>query len=295
MTETSPPGRISELITAAAEQLKARSENPHFEAEVLLSEVLGRNRSYFRAYGDQILSESQNNAFLDLVQRRQSGQPIAYLLGYREFWRHRFKVSPEVLIPRHETETLVEAALEEIRDQTKPSVLDLGTGSGIIAISIGLERRDARVIATDKSPAALKIAKANACHLGCGETIRFFEGDWLSAIPKHKRFDLIVSNPPYIAEDDPHLESGDLQFEPRQALSSGPDGLNDIRKIAQGARHYLKPQGILMIEHGFNQAKPVKCLLETLGFSAIQSVQDLAGHQRITRASYGTPQASCTK
>ena len=214
------------------------------------------------------------------MQRRLAGEPMAYLVGQREFMGHTFRVTPDVLIPRPDTEVLVETALECVAGQAAPAVLDLGTGSGAIAISIALARRDARVMASDVSAKALAVAAANAWDLTA--SLRFVEGSWYDAVPAGEGFDLIVSNPPYVANDDPHLGQGDVRFEPRGALTDGADGLEDLRRIVAGAHRHLKAGGALWMEHGWDQAEAVRTLLADAGFADVHSRQDLAGIERIS-------------
>ncbi|MGH8818604.1 MAG: peptide chain release factor N(5)-glutamine methyltransferase, partial [Achromobacter pestifer] len=211
---------------------------------------------------------------------RLAGEPMAYLVGHREFMGHRFRVTPDVLIPRPDTEVLVETALECVAGVAGPAVLDLGTGSGAIAISIALARRDARVMASDVSAAALAVAAGNAWELTA--SVRFVEGSWYEAVPAGEGFDLIVSNPPYVASDDPHLGQGDVRFEPRGALTDGAGGLEDLGRIVAGAGRHLKPGGSLWMEHGWDQAQAVRDLLAAAGFDAVHSRQDLAGIERIS-------------
>ena len=219
-------------------------------------------------------------AYEALLARRLAGEPMAYLLGHREFMGHRFRVTPDVLIPRPDTEVLVETALECVAGVAGPAVLDLGTGSGAIAISIALARRDARVMASDVSAAALAVAAGNAWELTA--SVRFVEGSWYGAVPAGEGFDLIVSNPPYVASDDPHLDQGDVRFEPRGALTDVAGGLEDLGRIVAGAGRHLKPGGALWMEHGWDQAQAVRDLLAAAGFEDVHSRQDLAGIERIS-------------
>jgi release factor glutamine methyltransferase len=215
-----------------------------------------------------------------LAQRLQ-GRPIAHITGRREFWSREFQVTPEVLIPRPETELLVELALARIQPEQTARIADLGTGSGAVAITLALERPKASVTALDLSPAALRIAEANAARLGAGN-VRFVESDWFAALPAAESFDLIVSNPPYIAESDPHLGLGDVRFEPPMALASGPDGLDAIRHIVGQALARLNPGGWLLFEHGYDQSAAAQGLLKAAGFQAVGSFADLQGHLRVS-------------
>jgi release factor glutamine methyltransferase len=218
--------------------------------------------------------------YSDWLERRLEGEPVAYLLGYREFYGLSFKVSPAVLIPRPETELLVELALEWIDEGRAASVLDLGTGSGCIAVSIAKLRPLARVVAVDVSPEALAVAKENAARHGVGH-IEFQEGSWFATVAG-RRFDLVVSNPPYVGESDPHVGMGDLRFEPRGALAAGSDGLEMLRNIICNAPSYLCPGGTLILEHGYNQATDVRSLLERRGFVNVLTRDDLGGIPRVT-------------
>ncbi len=277
---------IATLIAEGAQRLDGHSEQPALEAEILLSHVTGKSRTHFRAFAETEVAAPETLTYRSLVEQRRSGQPIAYLTGVREFWSLPFAVTPDVLIPRPETELLVEIALAWIRTLSAPDLLDLGTGSGAIPISIAKERPDAHLTAVDLCPKALAVAQKNAVQLGTPK-IRFLIGNWLNAIPEAAQFDLIVSNPPYIADEDTHLYSGDLRYEPRSALTSGPDGLDAIRTIAQAARAHIKPGGGIVLEHGFDQAAAVREILAHLGYDAIETREDLQRHPRITMARYG--------
>ncbi|WP_338880164.1 peptide chain release factor N(5)-glutamine methyltransferase [Achromobacter veterisilvae] len=253
---------------------------PRLEVRMLLEHVLGKPRAWLLAHDTDPLAPEVAAAYESLAQRRLSGEPMAYLVGHREFMGHRFRVTPDVLIPRPDTEVLVETALECLADLAAPAVLDLGTGSGAIAISIALARRDARVMASDVSAAALAVAAANAWDLAA--SVRLVEGSWYEAVPAGEGFDLIVSNPPYVASDDPHLDQGDVRFEPRGALTDGAGGLEDLARIVLGAGRHLKRGGALWMEHGWDQAQAVRDLLAQAGFDAVHSRRDLAGIERIS-------------
>ncbi len=277
---------IAALLSEGAQRLAENSEQPALEAEILLSHVTGKSRTHFRAFAESEVPEVETLQFRSLINQRRSGHPIAYLTGVREFWSLAFEVNPDVLIPRPETELLVEVALEWVRSLETPDILDLGTGSGAIPISIASERHDAHLTAIDVSVAALTIAQKNAARLGT-PNVQFLQGDWLKALPAEARFDLIVSNPPYIPDHDAHLTRGDLRFEPRSALAAGQDGLDDIRTIAQEARAFIKLGGGLALEHGFDQAPAIQEILVALGYHTIQMRQDLQRHPRVTMARYG--------
>lgn len=267
---------------ALARALGLGAAEARLEAQVLLGHALGQPRAWLIAHGGDPLDPKQTAAFADLFERRRSGEPIAYTLGEREFYSLNFKVTPAVLIPRPETELLVELALEHIPADRPCQVLDLGTGSGAVAVTLALHRPRAEVVALDQSAAALEVARENAERLGAGN-LRLIQSDWYGALGEVK-FDLIASNPPYIAAADPHLAQGDLRFEPAAALASGADGLDDIRTIIRGAAAHLKPGGWLLFEHGCDQAAACRDLLAQSGFLQIGSSADLAG---IERTSYG--------
>lgn len=267
---------------ALARALGLGTAEARLEAQVLLGQALGQSRAWLIAHGGDPLTPEQIAAFADLFERRWSGEPIAYILGEREFYSLSFKVTPAVLIPRPETELLVELALERLPADRPCRVLDLGTGSGAVAVTLALHRPRAEVIAVDQSAAALEVARENAQRLGAGN-LRLIQSDWYGALDAEK-FDLIVANPPYIAAADPHLAQGDLRFEPAAALASGADGLDDIRTIVRGAAAHLKPGGWLLFEHGYDQAAACRDLLVQAGFEQVASAADLAG---IERVSYG--------
>ncbi len=248
------------------------------DREILLAHILKVSRSYLYAWPEKKLTDAQQKLFFALIQRRLEGEPVPYIVGCQEFWSLDFKVTPETLIPRPETELLIELALKFGNEQC--IVADLGTGSGAIAIAIAHERPQWKIHATDQSSATLEIAAFNAKKLKC-ENIIFHQGHWCQALP-NIMFDMIVSNPPYIAEHDPHLLQGGVRFEPRSALTSGVDGLDAIREIVIEARHYLKPAGFLMLEHGYDQAEQVRDLLSNAGYQQVVSYKDLAGIERVS-------------
>jgi release factor glutamine methyltransferase len=270
------------MTTIAAALAAARSKLPPAEARLLLGHVAKRDAAWLITHDDTLLGEDQLLAFASLVIRRTAGEPIAYLLGYREFFGRDFRVEPWVLIPRPETELLVEIALAKVGSggtAANTTVLDLGTGSGCIAISLALESANCSVTAVDVSPEALKIARDNSGHLNA--TVQFQESHWFSALGD-ARFDLIVSNPPYIAANDAHLEQGDLRHEPLGALASGASGMDDIEHIIRSASRHLNPDGSLWLEHGYDQADAVHALLMQAGFHNIEQHRDLAGIIRVS-------------
>lgn len=252
------------------------------EAELLLLHVLGRPRSWLFAHATDPLAANDQAAFEALLARRVAGEPVAYLTGRRGFWTLDLEVDPATLIPRPETELLVELALERLPPDQALQLADLGTGSGAIALALASERPRAQVLATDASPGALAVAARNAARHEL-DNVRFAEGghDWYAPL-QGVRFDLIASNPPYIASNDPHLEQGDLRFEPSTALASGMDGLDDIRRIVDGGQAHLRPGGWLLIEHGWDQGAAIRALFEATGFAEVQTVQDLEQRDRIT-------------
>lgn len=264
-------------------QLLAAGGLSTLEGRLLLGQVLGVSRTWLIAHDTDLVASAPAAAFLGLAARRRAGEPIAYLLGEREFMGHRFEVGPDVLIPRPETELLVETALAVLTALTAPRVLDLGTGSGAIAVSLALARPDAQITATDASTGALAVARRNAARLGARLTLA--QGDWYEALGPEAAaapFDLIVSNPPYVASNDHHLTEGDLRFEPRSALTDHADGLTALRTIAGGAMRHLVAGGPLWMEHGWDQGPAVRALLTQAGFTQVKTLCDLAGLDRIT-------------
>ena len=254
---------------------------PRLEQQMLWQHVLGVARSWLIAHDTDPLPEQAVSDYRHLEARRLAGEPMAYILGEREFMGYMFHVSPDVLIPRPDTETLVVQVLEDTAGYAAPRILDLGTGSGAIAISLALQRPDAVVTATDVSQAALAIARRNAHHLQA-INVQCMQGSWYQALPTQAVFDVIVSNPPYIHATDPHLQQGDVRFEPRTALTDGADGLSDIRHIVAGAVAHLASYGAVYIEHGWDQARAVRDIFTAHGFTDVRSVCDLAGIERVT-------------
>ncbi|WP_374264121.1 peptide chain release factor N(5)-glutamine methyltransferase [Zoogloea sp.] len=274
MPDRALPASFGEALAAA------RGRIPASEARLFLREVSGASAAQIAAWPERTLSAEQAARFADLLARRVAGEPVAYLLGVREFYGRDFQVGPAVLIPRPETELIVDLVLARVVPGAAPAILDLGTGSGALAVTLALERPAATVTAVDFSPAALAIARANAAALGA--SVRCVESDWFAALDAGERFDFIVSNPPYIVDGDPHLSQGDVRFEPASALASGPAGLDDIRRIVAAAAAFLLPGGWLMLEHGYDQAEAVRGLLRGAGFGEVASERDLAGIERVT-------------
>ena len=273
--------RIAEGLRRARERLP-ESDSAGLDAELLLCSVLGCDRARLYARPEQGLSQTQAALFDERIERRAEGRPVAYLLGKKEFWSLALSVSEDTLIPRPETELLVERALALLPAGCAREVLDAGAGSGAIAIAIAKERPASRIIAVDNSPAALTIAQKNIAAHGL-RRIKLIQADWLNF--KHERpYDLIVSNPPYIAADDPHLKRGDLRFEPRAALVAGQDGLAAIRQLVPGAARHLKPGGWLLLEHGWRQGRAVRALFKAARFGRVGTLRD---HNRLERVTGG--------
>ena len=274
----SEPVTVRGLLVEGAALL--RNDEGSREAELLLQHVLQQPRAWLFAHGADIPGDAALQRFRALLARRTAGEPLAYILGRREFWSLDLEVTPAVLIPRAETELLVELALQRLPQKQKVDIADLGTGSGAIALALAHERPLARVLATDASPAALEVAWRNAERLGLGN-VEFLRSDWFDGLGA-RRFDLIVSNPPYIAADDAHLYRGDLRFEPPDALASGADGLEAIRTIAHAAQAHLHPGGALLLEHGYEQGDAVRGILQQSGFVDVFTARDLEQRERVT-------------
>lgn len=270
-------------------ELAAVSDTPRLDLELLLGHAMGKSRSYLYAWPD---TEPEAPALLQFEQwflRRRNGEPVAYLIGQREFWTFTLVVTPAVLIPRPDTEILVEAALECISPVAPVAVLDLGTGSGAIALALARERPQAQVTAVDRSPEALAVAQGNALALGL-QRVEWLASNWFSGLGS-REFDVIASNPPYVAADDVHLTQGDVKCEPRSALVAAEGGLADLRAIAMQARGHLRRGGWLLLEHGASQAAAVTGCLAGLGYENIQVLPDLGGRDRVTRARWGAGHA----
>jgi release factor glutamine methyltransferase len=271
---------LQEAIASATETLAGISDNPRLDAELLLAHAMDKDRSYFYTWPEKPLEPEIAATFDSLVARRVSGKPLAYILGSREFWSMQLRVTPDTLIPRAETELLIELALEQIPDDKPLRILDLGTGSGAIALAIASERPMTNIYAVDASEPALEIAQDNATSHGL-KNIHFLHSDWYTALQDEAAFDLILSNPPYIREDDPHLERGDLPSEPRSALASGIDGLEDIRRILEQLDRFLMPGGWLLIEHGYDQGQAVQQLFLDAGLDEVFCHKDLNAQDRV--------------
>ena len=271
---------IADALRKARRQLDNVSETSQLDAEILLSHALECDRSYLRTWPERPLSPEQQTQFQELIERRHTGEPIAYIIGERDFWDMTLHVSTHTLIPRPETETLVEQALDRIPPDAHWQIADLGTGSGAIALAIARERPHCQLVATDISAAALDIARKNAARNEV-RNIRFVEGAWLAPLAG-ELFNMIVSNPPYVHPDDPHLQQGDLRFEPLSALHSAPDGLTDIRIICDTARQHLHPGGWLLLEHGFDQGPATQACLVEFGYQQVHTIEDLAHHPRVS-------------
>ena len=272
--------QIAGALKQAEQVLAPVSDSARRDAEVLLCHVLNQSLTYLRTWPERELSGVQQTAFDDLIRKRQQGEPVAYLTGEREFWSMPFLVTSDTLIPRPETELLVEQALARLPADAPQTVVDLGTGSGAIALALAKERPNWQLTATDASFAALRIAEKNARRLKL-DNVRFEYGSWYTPL-RAQRFHAIVSNPPYVADRDPHLAQGDVRFEPNSALVSGDDGLDDIRQIVAGAPAHLLPSGWLLLEHGYDQGELVAALLRQHGFAAVETLRDLAGQLRVT-------------
>ncbi|MFN3703922.1 peptide chain release factor N(5)-glutamine methyltransferase [Thermomonas sp.] len=271
---TNASSRVAGLLA------EARLAIDPVDADLLLAHVLDKPRTWLFVHAEDAVAPADAHRFRTLLARRIAGEPVAYLTGARGFWTLDLAVTPATLVPRPETELLVELALARLPDEAPVRVADLGTGSGAIALAIARERPRAEVVATDASRAALDVARGNAQRNGLGNVV-FRPGSWWEPLGDEV-FDLIASNPPYIAEGDPHLEQGDLRFEPSMALSSGADGLDAIRTLADGAPAHLRPRGWLLLEHGWDQGPAVRALLAAAGFEAVATHRDLEQRDRVT-------------
>lgn len=276
------PATIKQLLADGAKQFERVSDSVRLDANLLLAHALDKPRSYLLAHADETPDNDARQRYASLVERRATGEPVAYILGHQEFWSLRFDVCDAVLIPRPETETLVTKALEIIPEHEPWRMADLGTGSGAIAVAVASERPHCEVVATDISTAALAMARDNAQrhHI---ENIELRQGNWLEAVSEGG-WEMIVSNPPYVSENDPHLDAPSMQFEPRQALIAPANGLRCLREIIEAAPPLLTQGGWLLLEHGANQAEFVTRLMAAQGFINVATATDLAGHPRV---SYG--------
>ena len=274
---------INQALATASTQLTA-SDTALLDVEILLAYALNVSRTHLLTWPEQEIPTAIEEQFDSLVQQRVKGEPIAYLVGTQEFWSLSFKVTPDTLIPRPETELLVEKALEIIPVNASWEIADLGTGSGAIALAVAHERPQCRVTAIDRSPAALAVAKENAERLNI-TNVDFDEGDWFAPLAE-KKYQVILSNPPYVADQDPHLKQGDVRFEPTGALEAGPQGMNDLEILITQAGPHLLQEGCLILEHGFDQAEAVGRLFRQNAFSNIRSITDYAGQARLTMGQY---------
>lgn len=281
---------IGVCLAQSASVLSDTSDSARLDAEVLLAHVMGKTRTYFYTWPEKVISALDYVQFQTLLKRRQNGEPIAYIVGEKEFWSHAFLVNPSTLIPRGDTELLVELVLPlldkllESSDSSRlknapPKVLDLGTGTGALAISIAKEYPQVNVQGVDVSADAIALAAQNKARL-CADNCRFYVSDWFSAI--YGEFDIIVSNPPYIDEHDPHLGQGDVRFEPLSALTASDEGLSDIDVIAAMAPRFLTVDGVLLVEHGWKQGESVRHVFMRYGFVDVETVKDLNGNDRVT-------------
>ena len=266
------PGTLGTALDAA------RGELARLDADVLTAHAVGCSRATLYAFPERPVSAEQAGRLAAIVRRRQRGEPLAYIVGWREFWSLTLRVDPRVLIPRPETECLVEAALPHIGDAAR--VLDLGTGSGAVALALAASRPHARVVGVDRDTGCIDVARENAARLGLAAVFR--QSDWFSAFARNERFDVVVANPPYVADGDPHLAADGLRFEPRDALVAGADGLAALRRIVTAAPDHLVPGGWLCVEHGHRQHVAARELFRAHGFGDVETTVDLAGVPRVT-------------
>ncbi len=283
-SESAEPPVPLAVLWAEGQALLGRDESAHTDLRALIEGLTGLSRSQCWAMPETPISGAIAQQLRLALAARAAGQPVAYLLGYRDFWRHRFFVTPETLIPRPETEHLVEWACALLPMNPAARVVDLGTGSGAIAISVLAERPQSQMIGVDASAAALRVAQRNAGQLlpaSLAARLSWIQSDWTAALAPSS-VDLLLANPPYLRRDDPHQTQGDLRFEPASALLAGDDGLSDIRRIIEQARRVLRPGGQVLFEHGYDQATAVRELLQRAGFERIETRRDYAGHERNT-------------
>jgi|TARA_B110000977_G_scaffold78491_1_gene105606 release factor glutamine methyltransferase len=278
---------IRQAMLVGRDRLASRGDQAVHECLILLQSITQKSKAHLLAFDEELLLAEQYQRFMHLLDRRAAGEPSAYLVEEKEFWSLPLKVTADVLIPRADTELLVETALTVLGNKQRPHILDLGTGSGCIALALASELADAVITASDRSDACLKLARENAKNLKLSN-ISWQQSDWFSALPV-RPYDLIISNPPYIAADDPHLESEVAAYEPSHALIAKEQGLADLHHIIQEAGNYLVNAGYLILEHGWQQAKPVQEALQKHGFSGIETGTDLQGHERLSMAQYKPP------
>jgi len=271
---------IQQALQQASQNLEQSSASPQLDAQILLSHLLHCNSAYLMTWPEKQLDHTQQSDYRQLIQQRQQGLPVAHLTGLREFWSLEFCINNSTLIPRPETETLIEFILQKFGARKTIKLLDLGTGSGAIAISIASEKPQWNIFASERSTQALQLARHNS-QVHQTDNVRFIQSDWFNDITPSD-FDIIVSNPPYIATNDPHLVTGDVRFEPQSALTSGQHGMDDIEHICQHAGQYLNDGAWLIVEHGYNQKQAVADCFTKNGFSDIEQQQDLSGHVRMT-------------
>jgi len=276
---------IAHWVAHGQKQLVSCSDSAKLDAQILLAFVLEKERIYLLTWPENELTKHSIQLYLALLQRRVSGEPIAYIIGVKEFWSLPFKVSPATLIPRPDTEVLVESVLEHFGELDSIQCLDLGTGTGAIALALASEQPNWQIDAVDFNLEAVKLAKQNAQDLELTQ-VNIFQSNWFSAV-NEKKFDVIVSNPPYIDALDEHLNQGDVRFEPESALVADEHGLGDIKHIAQQALNFLNTSGALFFEHGFEQGEAVRNILTALGYDNAKTVRDLNGHERITWGTTG--------
>ncbi|MDF1828258.1 MAG: peptide chain release factor N(5)-glutamine methyltransferase [Legionellaceae bacterium] len=275
---------IKHALRQAVENLAKTSPTPQLDAEILLCHVLKKNRAYLYAYSEHVLDNALHQLFESFIKKRTEGMPVAYLTHEREFWSLPLYVTSDTLIPRPETELLIEQTLSLLGQRSHCSVLELGTGTGAISIALASEKPQWTILAADISKPALCVAQKNIERHQL-HNITLMASNWFQSIP-NQPFDLIISNPPYLAKHDPHQHQGDLRYEPKQALVSGDDGLDDIKHIIKTSRHYLMPGGLLLLEHGYNQAQAIKACLLGEKYHQVQCWQDAAGLDRVSAGSY---------
>lgn len=275
---------IDSAIVFGMEQIGTLSDSAKLDCQILLAHILEKPNSYIYTWPEQLLTKAQKSEYLSLLSRRVSGEPIAYIVGTKEFWSLTLNVSPATLIPRPDTEVLIEQVLDN-HHCSSLSCLDLGTGTGAIALALASEHSHWAIDAVDYSGDAVALAQRNASQLMLSQ-VNVFQSDWFDNIPKDNCYDLIVSNPPYIDPIDEHLSQGDVQFEPKSALISDQDGLHDIIQIIRGAKNYLHKNGWLYLEHGYQQAHAVRQIFKEYGYSDIRTVKDYNGNDRVSYACY---------